>query len=243
MVRGPDHAEVLAKELDRIEREEQGPEVSALQTVRICNVRSQLAALQGRPADARRLSDRAIAAARGLGLPEVLGACYSFRSFVELDADEPEAAREALLRVDADLAARNDRGNRSSIQALLAHSNELLGDRAAARISLQWLDELGSPELFNDVITQRVRARLALHDGRQTDAERWARAAVESARGSDWITLQADARLDLARVLSAVGRPEEGSAEARAALELFEAKGSVPGAARARALLGTLAAV
>jgi tetratricopeptide (TPR) repeat protein len=243
LVRGPQHADVLAAQLDKIEREERDPDVFVLQSVRINNIRSQLAGLEGRLADARDLSQRATDAARALGLPELLAACDSFRAFMELDAGEPEAALEALLRCDANLAARNDRGNRSSIQAMLAHTYELLGDSDSALAALQWLDELGSPEVFNDVVKQRVRGRLALAAGRRAGAERCARAAVEEALRSDWPTLQADARLDLARVLSALGRHEQASAEAGAALELFEGKGSVPGAARARALLGALATV
>ena len=83
-----------------------------------------------------------------------------------------------LLSCDADLAARNDSGNRSSIQAMLAYTHALLGEPAPALECLRWLDELNSPELFNYVFAERARSRLALDDGEAVAAERWARSAV-----------------------------------------------------------------
>ncbi len=243
LVRGPQHASVLAQELDRIEREEEDPDLFALQAVRININRTQLAGLEGRFADARRFSRQAMDAARALGLPEVMGACQQSHAFIELDAGEPEAALEVLLSCDADLAARNDSGNRSSIQAMLAYTYALLGEPAPALECLRWLDELNSPELFNYVFAERARARLALDDGEAVAAERWARSAVGHAAPTDWVVLQADARLDLARVISALGRHDQAADEARAALDLFRAKGSVPGERRARALLGAVAPV
>lgn len=242
LVRGPEPAELLARELDRVECEEEDRDLFVAQSVRINIMRSQLAGLEGRLADARRLSERATEAAHALGLPEMVAACDSFRAFMELDAGEPEAALEALLRCDSNLASRNDHGNRSSIQAMLALTHELLGNRAAARDSLRWLEQLGSPEEFTHVLTRRVQARLALADQEPTDAERWARSAVEHALRTDWLILQADARLDLAMVLSELGHHDEARAEAEAALRLFQAKGSRPGAERAQAQLSVSAA-
>jgi hypothetical protein len=46
-----------------------------------------------------------------------------------------------------------------------------------------------------------------------------------------------DAMLDLADVLWLAGRPEEGERSAREGLALYETKGNVAAAARARALL------
>jgi DNA-binding SARP family transcriptional activator len=238
LVRGPEPAEVLARELDRLEREEEDPDLFVAQSVRINNMRSQLAGLEGRLADARRLSELALEAAQALGLPEMSAACDSFRAFMELDAGEPEAALVALQRCDANLASRNDHGNRSSIQAMLALTHELLGNRAAAVASLRWLEELGSPEEFTHVLTHRVRARLALSDRETAEAERWARSAVEHALRTDWLILQANARLDLAMILSGLGHHDEADKEAQAALGLFQAKGSRPGVMRAQALLG-----
>jgi hypothetical protein len=54
------------------------------------------------------------------------------------------------------------------------------------------------------------------------------------------LEVRADATLDLACVLEAVGRREDAIPEARVALELFTAKGHRPGMDRARAVLARL---
>jgi len=66
----------------------------------------------------------------------------------------------------------------------------------------------------------------------------FARAAVELTASCDWVLLDAEARMTLARVLVAAGDSEAGAREARIALELCTAKGYVAGAAGAKAFLG-----
>ncbi|HEY1519415.1 MAG TPA: hypothetical protein VGF91_23500 [Solirubrobacteraceae bacterium] len=56
----------------------------------------------------------------------------------------------------------------------------------------------------------------------------------------DFPVAQADAKLALARVLSALDRVEEATTEARAAVELYDSKGDGPGLAVVRAVLATL---
>jgi hypothetical protein len=94
----------------------------------------------------------------------------------------------------------------------------------------------------NFIITHGVRARLALADGDSETAERWARSAVDHASRTDDIVDQANTRLDLARVLAALERPEDATSEASAALDLFLTKGDRPGTNQARALLDELGA-
>jgi HEPN domain-containing protein len=85
-----------------------------------------------------------------------------------------------------------------------------------------------------------VRARLRLADGDHQEAERWARSAVELCSRTDYILEQATTKLELARVLTAAGNPDEAVAEAHEALELFQAKGDQPNTAKARILLDQL---
>ena len=54
---------------------------------------------------------------------------------------------------------------------------------------------------------------------------------------SDSPWMQADARMDLAEVLRLAGRRDEADAAVRQALVLYEQKGVLPAAERARALL------
>lgn len=83
---------------------------------------------------------------------------------------------------------------------------------------------------------------LALGEEMAEVAERWGRSAVEQAFLTDLILHQAKAELELAIILAAIGRGRDGPAAARAAYELYAAKGDRPGAAEAAALLERLEA-
>jgi hypothetical protein len=91
--------------------------------------------------------------------------------------------------------------------------------------------------MLNFAITHRARARLALSEDNPQAALRWARSAVANASRIDSLEVRADAALDLARVLEAVGQRGRAVREARAALALFTEKGHRPGIGNARALL------
>lgn len=73
-----------------------------------------------------------------------------------------------------------------------------------------------------------MRARLALAEGDGEAAENWARSAAGYASLTDDMTEQANAKLDLARILTALERPEAAIPEARAACDLFLIKGDRP---------------
>jgi hypothetical protein len=94
----------------------------------------------------------------------------------------------------------------------------------------------------NLVITDGVRAQLALADGIGEAAERSARSAANHASLTDNLVYQASTKLDLARVLTALERPDEAIPEARTALDLFLTKGDRLGAQQTRALLHELGA-
>ncbi len=91
----------------------------------------------------------------------------------------------------------------------------------------------------------RIRCRgaraLALSSvGRLNEAEELAREAVELGRGSDFLNFRGDTLVDLAEILTRAGRPEEGASPLREAVELYERKGNVVSAAKARAALAEL---
>jgi len=58
---------------------------------------------------------------------------------------------------------------------------------------------------------------------------------------TELLSMRADRTFALADVLALAGRRDEDTAEAEKALELYERKGHVPGAANAQRLLGELA--
>jgi ATP/maltotriose-dependent transcriptional regulator MalT len=94
----------------------------------------------------------------------------------------------------------------------------------------------------DDVGTQ-VRWRIGLagiltRRGDYGGAEAVAAEAVAIADRTDWLTLRGDAQMCLARALAAAGRDERSRAATSAAARLFDAKGALVSARRARAADG-----
>jgi tetratricopeptide (TPR) repeat protein len=85
-----------------------------------------------------------------------------------------------------------------------------------------------------------VRAKAFARQGRVVEAERLARKAVTLLEGTDDIQFHADALMALAEVLRVAERPSEAVHAVEQALSLYEQKGNVVSARKARALLGEL---
>jgi tetratricopeptide (TPR) repeat protein len=79
-----------------------------------------------------------------------------------------------------------------------------------------------------------------LEEGDSEQAKQWANSAIEYAFPTDFPDAQAEAKLELGGVLSALGRRDEALSAARDALAIQEAKGDRPGMAEAPALLDQL---
>jgi class 3 adenylate cyclase/DNA-binding SARP family transcriptional activator len=236
---GQADARTIAQALDEIDREYHGPYLAAS----VDSMRGEVARLDGRFSDARQLHRRAIEGFRSLGLPEMEAGYEQWRADLELSAGDPAAALAAVQRSDAILAQLGERALRSTTQALLAQSHSRLGNTPAAIAAIELSEELGgSDDVVNLIITHGVRAHLALADGDGEAAERWARSAVDHASRTDDPVEQAKTKLELARVLNALERPEAAIPEAEAALDLFLTKGDRPGADQTRALLAELGA-
>jgi class 3 adenylate cyclase len=234
LIYGRQDARTMARELNTIELEEPGPYLAACVDVG----RAELERLEGRFGDARRLAQRASEGLRDLGMRTRAASFGHDLARIGFSEGDPAAALASLLHHDAILAELGERAYRSTTQAMLAQAHELLGHRDAARAAAELSDELGAADdEINGAITHAVRARLSLADGDRGAAERWARSAVEHALLTDFVVDQANAKLELALVLSALGRDEEAIPEVRAAHDLFAAKGDRTGADRARALL------
>jgi class 3 adenylate cyclase/tetratricopeptide (TPR) repeat protein len=98
----------------------------------------------------------------------------------------------------------------------------------------------------DDVMTEigwrLVQAKLLARRGEHSEARQLVHEAIVVAETTDNLWAQADARLDLAEVLELGGGRQEAVAEVERALELFERKGHVTGAAKARERLAELRA-
>jgi len=91
-----------------------------------------------------------------------------------------------------------------------------------------------------------TRARLVRAEAHQVagdvhSAVRYAREAVAIAASGDWLVLQADARLGLARALDATGDPVAAAEQARAAVSLCTVKGYTAAIAETQPFLESLA--
>lgn len=234
LVKGPEPVDAIQRYIDGLARERLGPYLEASLLV----VRGELARLGARFADARRMTWAGIEQFRALGIHGLAAGCLMGVAQTEISAQNPAGALDLLREADRLLAEMDERGLRSTIQAMTARVYELLGDTSAASAAVALADDLGGPDdMINQVITHAVRARLALAAGDAEAAEGWAQSAVEHACQTDSVTDQADTRLVLARVLTALGRQPEAGAQARLALDLYRAKGDQPGAAEASTLL------
>jgi tetratricopeptide (TPR) repeat protein len=226
LIAGPQDAGTLEKAIGAIEREDLGPYVAAY----LDRGRAELERLKGNFDEARQFAHRAIEGVGAFGRGASQGGFELVLGQLELAAGDPAAALETLLRSDAILAELGERSIRSTTEALLAEAYERLGKLEAARAAIELSDELtASEDVLNCVTTHRVRARLALAEGDNAAAEKWARSAVQYACRTEFVRATAEARLDLARVLSSLERPQEAATEARASLGLYKSKGDLPG--------------
>ena len=112
-----------------------------------------------------------------------------------------------------------------------------LGNLAAARGAAAGLREATGYEPLT--FAEMALAELHLAEGEAGPAVAHAREAVAVVSGGDWLLLNADARLVLGRALSAAGEPEAAD-HARAAVELYAAKGCTVGVAEAETVLYSL---
>jgi tetratricopeptide (TPR) repeat protein len=205
--------------------------------------RGWMALAEGDFQQARMYVQRQIDQCTELGALTLAAGAYQDLGSIEFAAGDPAAARAWLQRGDRLLAELGEQSYRSTVQAMLAFANALLGDREAATSAVEEAEPLSAAEdALNFIYTHMVRSALALTDGDLDAAERWARTARDIAYRTQGADQRGGANLQLARALAAQGRLEEAVEVARAALDVFERRGDLPRSAQARAELAALGA-
>lgn len=101
-------------------------------------------------------------------------------------------------------------------------------------------DAAARDDVVSQTLWRTALAKVLARRGDLVEAERLARLALIIAGETDFILVEASALMDLAEVMRLAERFEEAAAAAREALHLFEQKGDVVSAGKARALLDTL---
>jgi class 3 adenylate cyclase/tetratricopeptide (TPR) repeat protein len=207
-------------------------EMSALHTL------AGLHAMQGRIELARELGEAAAAIAGKLGPSRFAALCSQFLGQVELLAGDPAAAEQWLRWGSGILEQMGERGLRSEITANLARALAAQGrDHEAMEVGTLSGELAVRDDLYAQVERRGPMAAVLARRGRLAEAERLAAEAVEMARDSDMLGMQAGALLDLAGVLRSAGRADEARPLFREALELAERKGHLVVAGQARDLL------
>ena len=196
---------------------------------------SLLQAMSGRIEEARRSWSRSLELYRELG---ILFAAYMYLGWAELTAGDPAEAEGPLREGIAVLEAAGETGWLSTTAAVLAEVLWRQGkDEEAERYALL-SDRLATPDDWLSQWQWRAAQAKVLADRDQlSEAETLARAAVSVIDQTDYIKWRGDARMSLAYVLRKAGRSGEATTVLREALELYERKGDVADASKARAEL------
>jgi class 3 adenylate cyclase/tetratricopeptide (TPR) repeat protein len=183
---------------------------------------------------------RAELAERGGGMR--LGVMTGIESvYFELLAGDPAAAAELGATGCRMLEELGDKSFLSSAAGRLAQALYALDRLAEADASATQAAELGSSDdAFTQILWRQVRAKVLARSGEHTEAERTAREAVAIGETTDDLDGQGDARADLATVLELAGRPAEAAAELERAVRLYDRKGNIVSAERARTTLMSL---
>jgi tetratricopeptide (TPR) repeat protein len=163
---------------------------------------------------------------------------------VELLADDAVAAEAALRRGYEPLVEMGDTSFLARIAALLG---EALRRQGREEASLRVTEEAAALAAPDDFVTQcswrTTKARALAARGEHVEALRLARESLEAVDRTDAVIAHGDALLGLADALRAAGADADARGAAARAGELYEQKGDLVGARRARALRDDLGAL
>jgi tetratricopeptide (TPR) repeat protein len=174
----------------------------------------------------------------------VLAASTSTNSWrVEFEAGDLAAAEAELRRDYEALTAMGERFLLPTVATRLAAVLAEVGRWEEAESLVAAAEELVAPDDVDALSSSRsVRARVLAHAGHEEEAAASARAAVALLRPTEGVLNLADALADAGSVLRIAGMYEEATKNLIEAAELYEAKGYLRAAARARAMLEGVAA-
>ncbi len=197
-----------------------------------------LKAMVGAFGEARELVEAHKAIVQELGLRVNAAAAAETYGIVEMLAGDAAAAERELATGYALLDEIGETQNFPDLAAKLADALYVQGrdDRA---LDLSEVSEAATApdDRSAGVQWRAVRAKLLARRGELAAAEALAREAVALADETDFTVLRGDAFMDLADVLLTAGRETESTAFAKQALKLYEQKGNVVAAERARRIL------
>jgi tetratricopeptide (TPR) repeat protein len=219
--------------------------VDAAQTpLQRAHARFWLAAIRGvsgELSDARLELEEARRTYHELGLETLRAGTAMACALVELHAGDPVLAEEILREGDAVLEAAGEKGFRCTLLAYLGEALYQQGRYEEAERVVAESEAISSPEdAVNLLLLATLKARLFARRRDYVRAEQAAREAVATAGDSKFRFALEDALMGLAEILLLAGRGEEARRPTQQALELYERRGVVPSAERARRFLAGL---
>jgi class 3 adenylate cyclase/tetratricopeptide (TPR) repeat protein len=198
-----------------------------------------LEAMRSRFDRARRLSATAKLQLEELGLRLELGSePLQGSGLVEVLAGDLATAELHLLRGVELLEESGASGYQASVTSLLA---EVLYRQRRDEEALELTRTVERLASGDDVDAQArlrgVRAKVLVHQDKTQEAIRLAEEAIQLTAATDYLNLRADSHLNLSEVLQQLGYVGEAISAAEEAHDLYEQKGNIVSAARARALI------
>jgi tetratricopeptide (TPR) repeat protein len=137
-------------------------------------------------------------------------------------------------------------GERSWLSTTAGYLGQALYSLDRLEEAETWADRAAELGASDDAITQmlwrQVSAKLLVHRGDTAEAEKLAREAVALGDETEMLNAQGDAYSDLGEVLALAGKPDETVDALERALALYERKGNLVKAERARRRLEKLTA-
>ena len=170
------------------------------------------------------------------GLPFILRAEHGW--IVETLAGDPKAAEREIRVAYEALEQMGEKGLLSTQAARLGQSLYAQQRYVEAENYAKISEQAGaSDDIVTQMLWRQVRAKTLARRGHVEDAEDLARDAVALAEPTDALDMRADGLVDLAEVLRLIGRTDETTGVLEGAVRLYEQKGDVVSAARARSVL------
>jgi len=208
----------------------------------LCSL-AQLRAMQGDFDRARELRLTARTLLDDLGIIVLAASTAMHCARIELLAGDLETAEAELRQANDTLTGLGEKYLLPPIAGLLAQVMYAQGRTDEAEEISRTAEEIAAADdVEAQALWRAVRAKVLAGRDRFEEAEQLAREAVRLIRTTDAPGWQADALLDLAEVLRRSARLDEARVVAVEAKGLYEEKGNVIAAARAAAIIHSLAA-
>jgi tetratricopeptide (TPR) repeat protein len=197
--------------------------------------------MQGDFEAARAMYRREVSLLADLGVSRESASTSIDSARVEILAGDLAAAEALLRRDDAQLAELGERYFRSTVAGMLGLVLLLRGDPAEAEAFVVLAEALSEPDdAWSQVLWRSARARLLAASAPDRALE-LVQTAVDFAETTADLQLRGDAWCDFGEVRSVVGQRDAAAASFAQAVALYERKGDVTSAARARRRLDELA--